>query len=142
VWNLNLTLCPQAQYTDGCLSGVQPAALEPKGAYHVRSTSPVTIYQFSPLEYTDGVSFSYTNDASLLLPTNVWRQKYYAATYAPLDVAPYPSELAVTATQDGTMVTIATTADTGAGGGAPAFTSNTPQPVMLNAGDVIELGER
>jgi hypothetical protein len=142
-WNLNLTLCPAAQYVDGCLSGVQPAALEPKGAYHVRSTSPVTIYQFNPLEYAkDAGGFptnSYTNDASLLLPTNVWRQKYYAAAYAPLDVAPYPSLMAVTAAQDGTMVTIATTADTAAAGGAPAFTSNTPQPVMLNAGDVIEI---
>jgi hypothetical protein len=139
-WNVNLSLCPSDQAIDGCISGVQPAAMESKGAYHVRSTLPVTIYQFSPLEYTDGIGdYSYTNDASLLIPTNVWRQKYYAATYAPLDIAPYPSELAVTAAQDNTTVMIDTTADTGAGGGAPGFSTHMPQPVTLNAGDVIEI---
>jgi hypothetical protein len=138
-WQLDLTLCPSAQTMDGCFSGVQPAALVTKGAYHVRSTSPVTIYQFNSLEYEKNGAFSYTNDASLLIPTNVWRTKYYAATYAPLDVAPYPAEFAVTAAQDGTTVTINATATTTAAGGAPGFTTGTPQPVTLNAGDVIEI---
>ena len=138
-WNPNLTLCPGAQGVDGCFGGVQPAAMEHKGAFHVRSTSPVTIYQFSPLEYQKNGEFSFTNDASLLMPTNVWRQKYYAATYAPLDIAPYPSELAVTASQDGTTVMIDATADTGPGGGAPGFAMHMPHPVTLDAGDVLEI---
>lgn len=52
----------------------------PQGAYRVWSTVPVTAYQFNPLEYREGsgtnVSFSYTNDASLLLPTEVLSGNY------------------------------------------------------------------
>jgi len=70
----------------------------------------------------------------------VWRSRYYAASWPSLDTVTYPSELAVTAWQDGTTVMIDTTADTQGGGGAPGFSTHTPQPVTLNAGDVIEIG--
>jgi len=46
------------------------------GAYHIRSSIPVTVYQFNALEYKSGVYFSYTNDASLLLPAHVYRDEY------------------------------------------------------------------
>ena len=138
-WQTALKLCASPS-TDGCANTVQPAALAAKGAYHLRSTVPVTVYQFNPLQYTKGGSFSYSNDASLLLPTNVWRMRYYAASWAPFPGASYPSELAVTAMHDGTTVTITPKASTGAGQGAPAFTAGTAQPVTLNAGDVIEIG--
>jgi hypothetical protein len=46
------------------------------GAYHLTSTLPVTVYQFSPLEYESTGIFSYTNDASLLLPSHVYRDEY------------------------------------------------------------------
>jgi hypothetical protein len=61
------------------------------GAYHLTSSVPVTVYQFNPLEYElegdcadleedlsgpDGRCFSFTNDASLLLPTNVHTGNY------------------------------------------------------------------
>jgi IgGFc binding protein len=112
------------------------------GAYHLRSTLPVTVYQFSPLEYvnTFGV-FSYTNDASLLLPTNVWNDDYLVASYLPLGAGAgaLPSLLAVTASQDNTSVTIKTKAATYAGTGVPAFAIDVPQTVLLNAGDVVEL---
>jgi hypothetical protein len=136
-WVTTLKLCDQPS-TDGCPSP-HGGALASKGAYHLRSTEPVTVYQFNSLEYIkDGVP-SYSNDASLLLPVNVWRNKYYAAGWLPLDVAPYPDEMAITAAVDGTMVTVTPKATTTADQGAPAMTAGTPQTVMLNAGDVLEL---
>ena len=138
-WVPTLKLCDSPS-TDGCES-VPGGALAVKGGYHLRSTEPVTVYQFNSLEYQKNNEFSYSNDASLLLPTNVWRLKYYAAARQPFGngFASYPSELAVTARADNTMVTITPTAATVAGQGAPGFTAGTPQTVMLNAGDVIEL---
>jgi len=44
-----------------------------EGAYRIRSSVPVTAYQFNPLRFQEEVEgqnvYSYTNDASLLLPT-------------------------------------------------------------------------
>jgi hypothetical protein len=45
-------------------------------AYHLTSTRPVTVYQFNPLHYSSGNVFSYTNDASLLLPSHVYMDEY------------------------------------------------------------------
>lgn len=119
----------------------QHAALVKKGAYHLKSTQPVTVYQFSPLDYTSGGINSYTNDASLLLPVNALTGKYYAAAYTPGGSSGNgnPGLLAVTATQDGTEVTITSKASVNAGNGAPAFPSGTPTTVTLNAGDVVQL---
>jgi hypothetical protein len=53
------------------------------GAYRLRSSQPVTVTQFNPFEYSaDGV-FSYTNDATLLLPTHVLTGDYVNLTYVP-----------------------------------------------------------
>src|SRR5262249_55049596 len=130
-WQPQLKLCnPTIQ--DECIinASVQPAALVPKGAYHLRSTAPVTVYQFSPLQYTKNGQFSYTNDASLLLPANVWRTKYVTASYQHTSTT-NPGMLAVTAMKDGTKVTILPKANTNAGQGAPAFTQGVAQDVML-----------
>ena len=139
-WQIPLKLCSGATSND-CVGGVQAkGAMATGGAYHLRSTAPITVYEFNPLDYTDGggANFSYSNDASLLLPTNVWRSEYYTANYHQTGNV-FPAEFAVTAWQDGTTVTITTKANTAAGGGAPAFTAGTPQMVTLNAGDVLEL---
>lgn len=42
---------------------------------------PITVYQFSPIDYQLNGSLAYTNDASLLLPTNAWTGNYLVATY-------------------------------------------------------------
>jgi IgGFc binding protein len=143
-WQPNLKLC-MGPSSINCDNGVQmDAALAAKGAYHLVSTAPVTVYQFNPLEYTlpgAGEINSYTNDASLLLPTNVWRQTYIAAAWEQT-LGFSPSELAVTAQQDGTQVTITARANTVAAQGAPAFQAGVPQTVTLNAGDVIEITTR
>ncbi|MDD5307289.1 MAG: hypothetical protein PHU25_08205, partial [Deltaproteobacteria bacterium] len=49
-------------------------------AYHLTSTRPVTAYQFNPLHYQSGSKFSFTNDASLLLPSHVYRDEYMVMT--------------------------------------------------------------
>ena len=65
------------------------------GAYRLRSSVPVTMYQFNPLAYRrdadcdgeegtdlDGKCFSYSNDASLLLPTHVLTGNYVVVARA------------------------------------------------------------
>ena len=68
------------------------------GAYRLTSTVPVVVYQFNPLEYRvdrdctdevgglpdDGFCHSYTNDASLLLPTTALTGEYIALARATL----------------------------------------------------------
>jgi hypothetical protein len=120
------------------------SSMKAKGAYRLRSTRPVTVYQFSPLDYTNGSQFSYTNDASLLLPTNALRGEYFVAAFPPWNApgafGTFPSLFAVTATEDGTTVTITTRANTSGDGGAPMFQTAIAQPVTLQRGDVLELG--
>jgi hypothetical protein len=131
-------------------STTQPAALVERGAYRLRSSRPVTVYQFSPLEYqmpgedcVGCVDHSHSNDASLLLPANALGKSYVVAAW-PAWIAPktgthYPSLLAVTATEPDTLVTVTTTATTQAGWGAPGFVAGVPQTVTLHRGDVLQL---
>ncbi len=147
-WQQALKMCNPmytSQTTAACNSvDPKPPGIVSKGAYHLQSNEPVTVYQFNSLEYgiLGNTQFSYSNDASLMLPTNVWRTNYYTAAWQgegdPTD-GHNPSEMAVTAMQDGTMVTINSRAATDVSTGAPTFVVGTPQTVTLNAGDVIEL---
>ena len=142
-WQEELKLCNGPSWSN-CSGGVQKdAALAQRGAFHLRSTSPVTVYQFNPLEYEiEGVfEPSYTNDASLLLPTNVWRDEYYAASWQNT-AGVNPSLLAVTAWQDNTLINLTSTALVVEAGGAPPFMPGETKQVTLNAGDVIEITTR
>ncbi len=69
-------LQPMSDMTTGIIASV----LERNGAYHVVSTLPVTVYQFNPLEYQAGSGLgatnSFSNDASLLLPTHTLTGNY------------------------------------------------------------------
>ena len=139
-WQLELKLC-SAPVTDGCNSGsMGQGALVARGAYHVVSDQPVTVYQFNALEYTRGGVLSYSNDASLLQPVQAWGTQYYVAAWQ--HTADNGSELVVTAAQDGTRVTINPRAGSVAAGGAPAFTAGVAQTVTLDAGGVLELSSR
>lgn len=116
-----------------------------KGAYRVRSTVPVTVYQFNPLDYTDGQGkFSYSNDASLLLPANALGRRYIIASWPawplpwPVGTS-HPGILAVTATVDNTTVAITPTAPTMAGVNTAAIPAGELTTFVLNRGDVIEL---
>jgi hypothetical protein len=113
-------------------------ALVTGGAYRVRSSQPVTAYQLSPIEYQQpGEDNSFSNDASLLLPVNAWSGNHVVASWP--NTGPNPGLLTVTASADATSVTILSKANTYSCDGAPAFVAGTPQTVMLNRGDVIEL---
>jgi hypothetical protein len=118
------------------------SAMVVDGAYHLRSTQPVTVYQFNPLEYVIGFQNSYTNDASLLLPANAMTPNYFAAAWPVWQtgfIGDFPGLIAITATRDGTSVTVATTTTTHAGTGVPAFAPGVAQTLSLNAGDAVQL---
>ncbi len=57
------------------------------GAYRLTSDRPVTVAQFNPFEYNAGGIFSYTNDATLLLPEHVLTGDYVGLTYVPFSRA-------------------------------------------------------
>jgi hypothetical protein len=106
------------------------------GAYHILTNEPVTVYQFNARDYTLNGAFSYTNDASLLLPVNAMTANYYVVTGATWDV--YTGNVAVIATQDGT--TVSYTAPGGnaiiAGGN---LTATGGTSAVLNHGDVLQI---
>jgi hypothetical protein len=129
------------------LNGVPfPASVKvAQGAYRLRSTQPVVVYQFNPLEYTNGgnctfdqTACSFSNDASLLLPTNAWTGTYRVAARHHF----YSSSgfYAVTASADNTVVTVAA-APNGGGvkTGVAGINNKGNGSVTLNAGDVIEI---
>ncbi len=109
-----------------------------QGAYRLRSNQPVTVYQFNPIEYQSGFSYSYTNDASILLPVNVWTGKYRVASRHHWQG--YSGLYAVTAREDNTTVTLA--AAPGGGqvkSGIAGISTAGNGTVVLNAGDVIQV---
>jgi hypothetical protein len=120
------------------------SVLVAQGAYRLRSTQPVTLYQFNPLEYMfdSNGSYSATNDASLLLPTSAWTNNYYVASLASEgDTEPYNSGFyAVTAQQDGTTVVVTPGPQAGRISTLPAGIDTYGRgQVTLQAGDVMEV---
>lgn len=132
----------------GVTSSPGATRLVAKGAYRLRSTQPVTVYQFSPLEYAlpsgtpgcvpvdifGGKCQSYTNDASLLLPANTMTGDYTVLAWPSAGTS--ASFYAITATQDNTSVYLNGTGRVTAGAGVDA---NGDGVVQLNAGDVLEV---
>ena len=119
-------------WVDALTKGQGPSVMVADGAYRLRSSQPVTVYQYNPLKATT------TNDASLLLPVNTWTGNYLVAAW-PHWLGSYPGFYAVVANQDNTKVTVLPS-NTGksvqAGGGVAA---NGTGVVMLNEGDVLQV---
>ena len=120
-------------------AGAGPSVLAEDAAYRLRSTQPVTVYQYSAL------SAFVSNDASLLLPVTAWGQEYVVGSYTHWvfdfngTVGINPAFYAVVAGEDGTTVTVAPSATGGdiqAGGGIAA--DGTGQ-VVLDRGDVLQV---
>ena len=134
------------------------SALVKHGAYHLKSTRPVTVSQFNPLEFqipSDGICpdpmgtgecNSFTNDASMLLPANALGKTYYAVSLASggfwsttLKLLSSPGFVTISATQDGTKVHVDATGKVRAGTGVTAMAVGGSQDFVMNAGDVLQL---
>jgi hypothetical protein len=127
------------------LSLAGASSVVPGGAYHVVSDAPVVAYQFSPLEYDrvtpTGVRvFSYSNDASLLLPAHVLTRDYLGISW-PTDSGGGAGLLTIAATSPG-----ATTVDVRLAGairsdptGIPPAAAGSMVTFTLNQGDVLQL---
>jgi hypothetical protein len=142
---------------DACQIPPEPgdSRMVKQGAYRLRSDQPVTVYQFSPLEYQLGKDgsipsgcpvgtmcpggivadcLSYSNDASLLLPATALTGDYTVLSWP--SNGNTASFYAVTATADDTTVSLTGRASFRPGGGIDR--TGTGQ-VMLNRGDVLEV---
>ncbi len=133
----------------------------PTGAYHLTSTVPVTVYQFSPLEYAPqggppgkdwsscpaqfcflGIDCkSYSNDASLLLPSTAQTGNFRVFGYPGWQAANLGATLTVTGLFDNTNVTVSLGAQGAvlAGGGIAATSGGGQVTFSLNQGEVVEL---
>lgn len=123
---------------------ITSSVLVPEGAYRLRTDQPVTVYQFSPLEYTMGGStYSASNDASLLLPVSSWSGKYWVVArhnWGVSEGANYRGFYTVTAAYDGTEVSV-TPGPIGAGilPGVSGIDTLGRGTVKLDAGDVFSI---
>jgi IgGFc binding protein len=139
------------------------SVLSKGGGYRLRSDQPVTVYQFNALEYQNkqapttptcmnptaccpdpnktGGCYSYSNDASLLLPTTSLASNYDVLGYRTLTsgLAAIYDFMAITATRDNTQVSFLVTTSTTAGGGVKALSTGQTGTVTLNTGDVFAL---
>jgi hypothetical protein len=151
----------KGQDSDECGSAVPLSATVRSngGAYHLVSTRPVTVYQFSALEYAPqggppgknwgacpaqfcGLEcFSYTNDASLLLPSTAMTGNYRITGKDGWELANIGPYFAVTGTADNTSVTVqlSQTGQVLGGGGVPPIGPGGQATFNLNAGDVVEV---
>lgn len=131
-----------------------PSELVVGGAYQVKSTRPISVYQFNPLQFElpDGTCkqslpgcHSYTNDASMLLPTTSLGTHYYAASMPVWAVASavlpvsVPGFVAITATVDSTLVHVSSRSVIRPGPMVMAQKACEGQDFVLNRGDVLQL---
>ncbi len=126
------------------------SALVHGGAYHLRTTAPVTVYQYNPLDYqlaVDGCKegktegCSYTNDASLLLPVTAMTGNYYVAAWQnwwSRSADDWSSLMTLTATEDATTVTITSPSPSWGSAGLPALARGVPSTIVLDKGDVAQ----
>ncbi len=124
---------------ESSLSVNSGTTLQAGGAYHIKSTEPVTVYQFNARDYQVSSSFSYTNDASLLIPVNALTGNYYVVTMPDwlfASTTHYPGDISIIATQNSTSVKFIPNGTVTAGSGIAASGTST---VTMNAGDVLEI---
>ncbi len=108
--------------------------LASKGAYHIRSTEPLTAYEFNARDYQIGAEYSYTNDASLLLPVNAMTAAYHVASWPTFGT--WPGLMTVVATVANTQVTVAATNPIQTYG---TLTAAGGMITLPNAGDTLQI---
>src|SRR5262249_24970077 len=89
---------------------------------------------------------SYTNDASILLPTTALKTTYIAISRQTFSITqqganPFsiPGFVTIVATDNDTNVTVVSSANTEAGAGVQALTPGASQSFTLQQGDVLQL---
>lgn len=104
-------------------------------AYRISSNVPINAYQFNPLENVD----VYSNDASLLLPTNTLGTFYVVMTREQTfrDLKGYLTVVGTSPKE--TEVTVTVTATTLAGNGIPALKAGQSFSTVLNQFDVLNI---
>lgn len=117
------------------------------GAYKISSTLPVSAYQFNPLKSsTGGLNYSYTNDASMLLPAHVLDKEYVVMAEYNMKLGTYPNmpgTFQVVASSPGTTtVNITYAADITGGGGIAQENRGGKQTYSLNQFDVLQIWSR
>ena len=139
---------------------VQGSTLVRDGAYQINTDLPVTVYQFNPLEYrldnncsaddqdlSDGACFSYSNDASLLLPVHALDRDYIVLSYPSLALSQSgqlitnPSTFQIVAVTPGTTeIDLEFSANTSAShqGSLRAFQAGEQTTLSLNQGEVLQ----
>lgn len=159
-------------------TGITGSVIAKGGAYHLVSDRPVVVYQFNPLEFeatggepgkdwsacipqgfTDDC-YSYSNDASLLLPSTAMTGNYrimgtqgFSRHMDPFtgEVDPSlplqdlgPAYFVVTATEDNTTVTVklSKAGSVVAGGSIKATPGGGTLSFVLDAGDVAEVASQ
>lgn len=141
-----------------------------KSAYHIESSVPVVVYQFNPLEYAGkggppGKSwagcpelgdkgsgcYSYSNDASLLMPSTAWTGNYRVTALNGWTNGGIPGYVAgedvmggyaaITASEDDTLVKLALGAKAKIVGGSEISAADGGGSVelRLDAGDVAQV---
>ncbi len=112
------------------------------GAYHVTSSAPVSAYQFNPLEFMIGdgpcAPRSYTNDASLLLPSPTLSGNYLVLGHNSFGES--GSYVAIVAAgTEATTVDVTPTANVRAGDNVAASPRGAVIHRTMMPGDVLEL---
>jgi hypothetical protein len=154
---------PDADTCGSTGNGVLSASTRlPDGAYHLSSSLPVTVYQFSALEYAPqggppGKSwagcpaagctmaatacYSYSNDASLLLPSTAMTKNYRVTGYTGWGELMIGGTIAVTGTEDDTTVNVqvSPTGALQAGAGLAATGARGILTFPIARGEVVQL---
>jgi hypothetical protein len=125
------------------------SAKVPQGAYHLVSSRPVVVYQFNPLEYQNNECaclfgrFSFSNDASLLLPSTAATGNYRITAMRGQNTDEHrdPGYISVTGLQDNTRVRvrIGRNGRVVAGNGIAATMANGMLTFTLARGEVARL---
>jgi len=119
------------------------------GAFEVVSSVPIAAYQYNPLHFQigekDDATYSYTNDASLLLPEHVLSGQYIVSTWPTFAIGEFPGAstwspglVAIAATVDGTTVTFSSRANIQPGA-LGALVPGAEDSVVLDRGDVLQI---
>jgi hypothetical protein len=148
---LSVVELPWVPALRGPPTGGGSSVLVEGAAYWVRSDVPIAASQFNPLPYRRGEScttrdcYSFTNDASLLLPTHVLTGSYLAMSRPSqllrLDDMPIGGSgfVAIVAIDETVEFDVRTRTPTIAGSGAPALVPGVSAHFTLHRGDVLQL---